>query len=253
MKYSIYDFNQQKCVENDLDMTDILILSYIKNFYPRMNKMIEDDKEYVWFNYGSFINEYPILKIKKTITISTRLLKLQEKGIILKKCVRNEKGTFSYVSLTEKYFELLTDTIENENKNQFDENITPFDENKMGGFYENKRQKDPVTIINQSNISKKENIKEKENINNIKNEDFKNLLEEWLEYKKEIKNSYKSSKSIKVFYNTLLKYSNNDIEKAREIINFSIANGYKGIFEPKQNKKSYNNKPNYAELEKYVL
>ena len=230
MKYSIYDFNQQKCIENDLDITDILILSYVKNFYPKMNKIVEDNKEYVWFNYSSFIKEYPILKIEKTITISTRLLKLQKKGIITKKCIRNETGTFSYVSLTEKYFELLTNTTYSENK-------TPFDENKRGGFYKNKRQKDPLTISNPLTISKKEKEKEKikMDLSFIDNKDFLDLVNKWLSYRIEIKKPYKSNESVKQFYYKLIKLSNNDIDTATEIINNSIANEYQGIFALKTN------------------
>ena len=237
MKYSIYDFNQQKCIDNDLDITDILILSYVKNFYPKMNKIVEDNKEYVWFNYSSFIKEYPILKIEKTITISTRLLKLQKKGIITKKCIRNETGTFSYVSLTEKYFELLTNTTYSENKTPFDENKTPFDENKRGGFYKNKRQKDPLTISNPLTISKKEKEKEKikMDLSFIDNKDFLDLVNKWLSYRIEIKKPYKSNESVKQFYYKLIKLSNNDIDTATEIINNSIANEYQGIFALKTN------------------
>lgn len=78
-------------------------------------------------------------------------------------------------------------------------------------------------------------------INNLNlngsSEKFKEILIEWLDYKKEIKNSYKSQKSIETFFKQLLKFSNTNTQKAKEIIDYSIANNYKGIFEQKNNIK----------------
>jgi hypothetical protein len=59
---------------------------------------------------------------------------------------------------------------------------------------------------------------------------WKDLVKEWLEYKKEIKDSYKSNKSIKAFYQKLYQMANGELSLAKEILNNSIANGYRGIF-----------------------
>lgn len=56
------------------------------------------------------------------------------------------------------------------------------------------------------------------------------IVLEWLEYKQERKQSYKSPKSIKIFYNHLVKLSNNDADIARKIIEQSMANNWSGIF-----------------------
>lgn len=82
------------------------------------------------------------------------------------------------------------------------------------------------------NNKKEKNIKkEKETfLNEIKDSEFKNILLDWLEYKEEIKDTYKSDKSIKVCYENLLKLSNNNPEEAREIVNQSIANQWRGLF-----------------------
>lgn len=61
-------------------------------------------------------------------------------------------------------------------------------------------------------------------------EPFKNIVNEWLDYKKSRREKYKSDKSLKVFYNQLLKLSNNNPLIAQEIINQSIANNWAGIF-----------------------
>jgi hypothetical protein len=72
--------------------------------------------------------------------------------------------------------------------------------------------------------------------------EWKNLIKEWLEYKKDIKDSYKSSKSIKAFHDKLFKLSGGELSIAREIVENSIANGYKGIFEIRKNNYPPNNK-----------
>lgn len=102
-----------------------------------------------------------------------------------------------------------------------------------------------VTISNteiEKDKEKEIDIKEEKNKNIynldfIENLAFKELIKEWIDYKQDIKDMYKSNKSIKACYEKLIKLSNNNISIAREIINNSIANGYKGFFELKNNKQ----------------
>ena len=63
--------------------------------------------------------------------------------------------------------------------------------------------------------------------------EFESLLKEWFLYKKERNENYKSSKSRQRFYNMLLKYSGNNIDRATEIIDKSMSNNWAGIFELK--------------------
>ena len=64
-------------------------------------------------------------------------------------------------------------------------------------------------------------------------EDFKGIFKEWLEYKRERKENYKSEKSLKMCYNRLLTLSGNDCNKARLVVEQSIASNYAGLFELK--------------------
>lgn len=57
----------------------------------------------------------------------------------------------------------------------------------------------------------------------------------WLEYRKEIKNSYKSEQSRHIGYKKFLKLSQNDPAMALEIVNTTIANGWKGLFPERNN------------------
>ena len=58
---------------------------------------------------------------------------------------------------------------------------------------------------------------------------------EWLDYKRERKESYKTEKSIKAAYEKLIKLSKGDPVIARQILEDSYASNYAGFFELKHN------------------
>ena len=97
----------------------------------------------------------------------------------------------------------------------------------------------------------KDNSKNNNKINNNNNKDkellffsseWELLWNLWIQYKKEEHNDkFKSKNTEQVAVNHLVKLSNKDIDIAKEIVNYSIANKYKGLFELK---KSINTKPN---------
>ena len=90
---------------------------------------------------------------------------------------------------------------------------------------------------NQQLTTTKERKKEKEykevNKYDFVSLEFKPIFERWLKYKSDRKEKYKSIESEKVFYEKLVKYSNNNPVIANEIIENSICNNWAGIFELK--------------------
>ena len=83
------------------------------------------------------------------------------------------------------------------------------------------------------------------NTNNF-SEDFLVDWKIWIDYKKtNFKFEYKTIESEQIAFNSLYKLSNQNQNTAREIIHQSIANGYKGLFELKQNQ---NAKPTNQQL-----
>jgi len=70
------------------------------------------------------------------------------------------------------------------------------------------------------------------------NLDLISLVVDWIEYKKsEKKQSYKTEKSLKTFINRLIKLSDGNFEKAKDLIETSIANNWSGLFA--SNSKNY--------------
>lgn len=61
-------------------------------------------------------------------------------------------------------------------------------------------------------------------------DDYKCIVREWLEYKQERKEVYKSLRSIQVFYSQLKTLSQNNPKIAKAIIEQSMANNWAGIF-----------------------
>ena len=64
----------------------------------------------------------------------------------------------------------------------------------------------------------------------IENSTIKKQFEDWLEYKKSRNEAYKAQCSIRAAFNKLQKLSGDDPDIAKEIINESMANGWKGMF-----------------------
>jgi hypothetical protein len=84
------------------------------------------------------------------------------------------------------------------------------------------------------NKEPKNNLHENENIN--ENNNINNVWLKWKKYKKDEFNfRYKSDVSESAAKNELLKLCGGDPDKAMEIIEQSIANGWKGLFKLKAN------------------
>lgn len=83
----------------------------------------------------------------------------------------------------------------------------------------------------------KEN-KGKENKDKIYPAGFEKVIEEWLEYKKQKRQSYSTEMGLQKFITRLKNLSGGDPEKAQQIIDYSMANNYAGIFELKETKKA---------------
>lgn len=75
--------------------------------------------------------------------------------------------------------------------------------------------------------------------------EYKEIFIKWMEYKVERKEKYKSIKSEKMFYNELVKLSNDSPELAEKIVNKSIGNNWAGIFELKDSEKQTKKINNY--------
>lgn len=72
--------------------------------------------------------------------------------------------------------------------------------------------------------------------------EYQEIVREWLSYKRERKETYKTVRSMQAFVAKLTKLSNGNPKIAREIINQSIANNWAGIFQLKIDQRNDDNK-----------
>lgn len=119
MKYTIHGFSQQEATKfkknvidkNDklkeikIDCTDLLILRWFVDFYPKMMKVEIEGVQYAWVQYQKILQDLPLLDIKKQ-ALFDRLKKLCEFKILKHKTIK-VNGTFSYYGFGEMYGVLI--------------------------------------------------------------------------------------------------------------------------------------------------
>lgn len=164
-------------------------------------------------------NEYlaNLLKVNK-VTISHSISDLEKKGYLGRIIYRNDKQQVEQRILT-IILDKFNDIPISENSNPLPpKNDIPISENL----------KDNIKVNNKINNKNKE-------LFFISNE-WQELWNSWIEYKYlEHKDKFKSEKTEQLAINNLVKISNNNLHTAREIVNYSIVNKYKGLFQLKVN------------------
>lgn len=78
---------------------------------------------------------------------------------------------------------------------------------------------------------------QKHELSFLPDDSWRKLVNYWLEYKLEKRQSYKTDKSVKIFCKHLVELSQGNIDIAAAIIQNSVANNYSGIFQLKNNAK----------------
>ena len=155
----------------------------------------------------------------------------------------------------EKCWEFMEeiDLISSNNGETFNKQLLNFSEKfkikkeknrkRISEWRENQINKENVTRYECVRNTDKVNInKSKVNIN-ILNFDFIEseysvCFLEWIDYKKEKKQSYKTQKSLESCYHNLKLLSDFDPEKAKQIVFNSISNNYSGLFKLKTDNKN---------------
>ena len=265
MKYSILGFNQEIVCEIkktilhknkykilNLDVSDLLIIQEIADFMNRKKviKYTIDDKTYVSIKYDLILEDLPILGIKKQ-ALRDRIDKICELGIMEKKVIVNESGSWTAFRLSDKYEELRYN-VDGGVCSQLHRGVYSTTQGCVADY----TPKTNNTITNITN-NKEEDIKisskkEKDILSDYDTTDvpegFLPIIKTWCEYKRDRKQKYKSQKSFQTMVNHLHKLSKGNPHDAKLIVEQSIGNNYAGLFEL-SNKLSTNNLPLGFKLE----
>ena len=225
MKYYLHDSN----AFNDEKISELYInFGYegLGLFYTLLEKFAQQEK--------------PIktIVLKSQLNVGKKLNKCWEFMETLGLICSNNGETFneSLMKFSEKY------QIKNENNRK---RIAQWRENQQ--LTKNVTHNKSVRNNHKVKESKEKGIEDIKIINtNNFSQDFLVDWKIWIDYKKtNFKFEYKTIESEQTAFNHLYKLSNENQSTAREIINVSIANGYKGLFELKTNQ---NAKPTNQQL-----
>ena len=95
-----------------IDCTDLVILRWFVDFYPKMKTIEVDGVKYVWLTHKKLLEDLPLIDITKRAFME-RMQKLVEFNILEYKLLK-ENGTFSLYKFGTNYENLLVigDTFE---------------------------------------------------------------------------------------------------------------------------------------------
>ena len=252
MKNSIEGFNQAyamtlkkeveqngKLVTRKVDCTDLVILRWLVDFYPKMRTMDVDGERYVMLTFGKLQKDLPLLDISKR-ALSERLQKLVDFKILKYKFIK-DGGTFSLFAFGENYINLVRSTDDG----VCAQPTTGYAVDQQRGM----RSTDdgvctqPTTkdnsIINNSILNKKEKEEKEKTINDIiaeQKEELQEPLREYVKMRKSIKKPI-TTHGLELAVKRLSELTS-DTSVAVKIINQSIMNSWQGLFELKPENKT---------------
>ena len=207
MKVDLFGFNQEKALEYNLTVEDLLLIDYIWDMIasPTMQHIVDSDFiPYVWLQHDRILADLPILNISNRSLINY-LNKLKDLGLLTVKTIHNEnlRGSKSYYAITEKCEALRYDHVQN-----FAVSQRPSAKNCSS---------DNISNNNISNISNN-SIKQQELFNTNKEDTYKEKIDRFVEeYNSTCKSLPKcvrmSSKRGKGILNIIKKFSAEEITK----------------------------------------
>lgn len=116
MKVDLFGFNQEKALEYNLTIEDLLLLDYIWDMIasPTMQHIVDNGfTPYVWLQHDRILADLPILNISNRSLINY-LNKLKDLGLLTVKIIHSEnlRGSKSYYAITERCEELRYDQVQ---------------------------------------------------------------------------------------------------------------------------------------------
>lgn len=128
MRFSIFEYSQEKLVSLGLDVTDALILNWFANFFcGKMEKQIFKDESgnariFGWVRTSKIIEDLPVIGIASEKGIRRRFDAFVEKGILDRQTVQTQNGKKSYYRTTAVYDSLINTAVSQGNENRLAEN-----------------------------------------------------------------------------------------------------------------------------------
>jgi hypothetical protein len=237
-----------------LDCTDLVILRWLVDFWPRMMKVEIGGVQYAWLSYKDAIEDMPLLGVKKA-AFALRLKKMVDFGILSHKTVKSG-GTFSYYGFGPEYMR-LTDSKHAQQNSDLAQNFSDPLHKKLETPAQNfsdqidPNTKDPSIKDN----PKKERKKTAETYDSIidgftQDEELREALRDFLQYKVASCHRAKrefTNRALKVNLTKLSKLTSDPHEMV-EIVNQTLERSWSGFF-PLKSDYSQKRQPVQQKLE----
>lgn len=260
MNYSIY-IDQKFAVENDLTTTEVLTLSAFMSLMIWARKVANEGM--VWYEYTErkMCDDFPLLfgcekRVYKNVSA------LAERGFVQ----LSKFGSTKLVRFTDKC--AYWGREKPQSKNGLESPKTDSKKSENGLTSPTPPNKEYILLNNQENKDKKDNIppiiplkgespkKPKADfkkladdfVATIEEDDWRELIAYWLDYKIDIKKPLKCQKSLSMFAKRLKRESGGDIERARAFIDRAVSQGWQDIH-PDAGKSYYEQKKDYEKRE----
>lgn len=120
MRFSIFEYSQEKLVSLGLDVSDALLLNWFANFFSgKMEKRIFKDSDgqskiFGWIKISKVQEDLPVLGISTEKGIRRRFDNFVEKGLLERKTINSQSGKKSFYKTTDLYESLLNTQISKE-------------------------------------------------------------------------------------------------------------------------------------------
>lgn len=145
MRFSIFEYSQEKLLSLGLDVTDALLLNWFANFFcGKMEKQMfkgadGKPKIYGWIKISKVIEDLPVIRIASEKGIRNRFDAFVEKGILDRKTLATQNGKKSYYRTTAIYDSLINTMAiqknqENNAKKDGAKGIPQRNENALANF-----------------------------------------------------------------------------------------------------------------------
>lgn len=143
MRYNILGFDQLKASKLGITLDELMLLRHLHDFASsgKMDRIIVDEEVYYWVKYDKFIEDLPILGMKKARLMEVfnnnlcvkpanwvdRYNKMSESskkkaksykfvGVLKSYTKKDATGTYSYFAFTELFYSLLPNITEDDNE-----------------------------------------------------------------------------------------------------------------------------------------
>lgn len=147
MRYNILGFDQLKAFELGLNLDELMILRHFHDFASsgKMESAIQDGNIYYWVKYDKFVEDLPILGMKKTRIMEIFNNNLAEKpnnwndrlnamsestkrransfkhiGLLKSFTKKDKNGTYSFFAFTELFYSIFPEITDNDSEAKSD-------------------------------------------------------------------------------------------------------------------------------------